>query len=139
MNDKISDKDKKDWEDFLSKSEKLPNKDLKLEQKKIRKIKHIDLHGFTLEQANQTIKKFIADCYQNNVSKIIVVTGKGLHSNVKKDPYVSKDLSILKYSVPEYIKNNEELMKKIIEIKDAEIEDGGMGAFYVFLKKKNKI
>ena len=136
MNDKISDKDKKDWENFLSKSEKLPNKDLKLEQKKIRKIKHIDLHGFTLEQANKTIEKFIDDCYQNNVSKIIVVTGKGLHSNVEKDPYVSKDLSILKYSVPEYIENNLELMKKIIEIKDAEIEDGGSGAFYIFLKKK---
>ena len=136
MNDKISDKDKKDWEDFLSKREKLPNKDLKLEQKKVLKIKHIDLHGFTLEQANKTIKKFIEDCYQNSVSKIIVVTGKGLHSNVEKDPYVSKDLSILKYSVPEYIENNLELMKKIIEIKDAEIKDGGSGAFYIFLRKK---
>jgi len=94
LNDKISNKDKKDWEDFLSKREKLPNKDLKFEQKKISKIKHIDLHGFTLEQANKTIEKFIDDCYQNSVSKIIVVTGKGLHSNVEKDPYVSKDLSI---------------------------------------------
>ena len=94
------------------------------------------INGFTLEQANKTIEKFIEDCYQNSVSKIIVVTGKGLHSNVEKDPYVSKDLSILKYSVPEYIENNLELMKKIIEIKDAEIEDGGSGAFYIFLKKK---
>ena len=136
MNDKLSDKDKKDWEDFLSKREKLPNKDFKLDKKKVSKIKHIDLHGFTLEKANKTIEKFIDDCYQTNVSKIIVVTGKGLHSNVEKDPYVSKDLSILKYSVPEYIENNLELMKKIIEIKDAEIEDGGSGAFYIFLRKK---
>ena len=136
MINKISDKDKKDWEDFLSKREKLPNKDFKLERKKIPNIKHIDLHGFTLEQANKTIEKFIEDCYQNSVSKIIVVTGKGLHSNVEKDPYVSKDLSILKYSVPEYIENNLELMKRIIEIKDAEIEDGGSGAFYIFLRKK---
>ena len=136
MNDKISDKDKKDWKDFLSKNEKLPNKDFKLDKKKVSKIKHIDLHGFTLDQANKNIEKFIDDCYQNSVSKIIVVTGKGLHSNVEKDPYVSKDLSILKYSVPEYIENNLELMKKIIEIKDAEIEDGGSGAFYIFLKKK---
>jgi len=136
LNDKISDKDKKDWEDFLSKSEKLPNKDFKLEKKKNSKIKHIDLHGFTLEQANKTIEKFIEECFQKSVSKIIVVTGKGLHSNVEKDPYVSKDLSILKYSVPEYIENNLELMKKIIEIKDAEIEDGGSGAFYIFLRKK---
>ena len=121
MNDNISDKDKKDWENFLSSDEKLPNKDIKFSKKKILKIKHIDLHGFTLEQANTTIEKFIDDCYQNNVSKIIVVTGKGLHSNVEKDPYVSKDLSILKYSVPEFIENNSALMKKIIEIKDAKI------------------
>ena len=136
MNDKISDKDKKDWENFLSSDEKLPNKDFKLGKKKILKIKNIDLHGFTLQEANQTIEKFINNSYENKVSKIIVVTGKGLHSDVEKDPYVSKDLSILKYSVPEFIKNNTELMKKIIEIKDAEIEDGGSGAFYIFLKKK---
>ena len=136
MKNNISDKDKKDWEEFLSSDEKLPNKDLKFNKKKIVKIKQIDLHGFTLEQANITITKFIDDCYQNDVSKIIVVTGKGLHSNVEKDPYVSKDLSILKYSVPEYIKNNHGLMKKILEIKDAEIKDGGAGAFYIFLKKK---
>lgn len=136
MNDKISDKDKKDWEEFLSSEEKLPNKDLNFKKRKILKIKDIDLHGYTLEQANLTIKKFIDDCYKNNVSKIVVVTGKGLHSKVEKDPYVSKDLSILKYSVPEYIKNNEELMKKILEIKDANIEDGGSGAFYIFLKKR---
>ena len=136
MNDKISNKDKKDWEDFLSQNERLPNKDLNFEKKNISKIKRIDLHGFTLDQANKTIKRFIDDCYQNKVSKIIVVTGKGLHSNVEKDPYVSKDLSILKFSVPEYIKNNLELMKKIIEIKDAKIEDGGSGAFYIFLRKK---
>ncbi len=136
MNDKLSDKDKKDWKDFLSNNEKLPNKDFKLDKKKVSKIKHIDLHGFTLDHANKTIEKFIDDCYQNGVSKIIVVTGKGLHSNVEKDPYVSKDLSILKYSVPEYIENNLELMKKITEIKDAEIEDGGSGAFYIFLRKK---
>ena len=136
MNDKISDKDKKAWENFLSSDEKLPNKDFKLGKKKILKIKNIDLHGFTLQEANQTIEKFINNSYENKVSKIIVVTGKGLHSDVEKDPYVSKDLSILKYSVPDFIKNNTELMKKIIEIKDAEIEDGGSGAFYIFLKKK---
>ncbi len=136
MNDKISDKDKKDWENFLSSEKKLPNKDLKFIEKKVFKTKHIDLHGFTLEQANKTVEKFIKESYENGVSKIIVVTGKGLHSNVEKDPYVSKDLSILKYSVPEYIENNLELMKKITEIKDAEIEDGGSGAFYIFLKKK---
>ena len=138
MNDKISDKDKKAWKNFLSSDEKLPNKDFKLDKKKILKIKNIDLHGFTLQEANQTIEKFINNSYENKVSKIIVVTGKGLHSNVENDPYVSKDLSILKYSVPEYIQNNSELMRKIIHIKDAEIKDGGTGAFYVILKKKLK-
>jgi len=136
LNDKISKKDKKDWENFISSDEKLLNKDQTLNNKKILQIKHIDLHGFTLEQANITIEKIIKESYENHISKIIVVTGKGLHSNTEKNPYVSKDFSILKYSVPEYIKNNLELMKKILEIKDADIEDGGTGAFYIFLKKK---
>ena len=137
MNDKISDKDKKAWKDFLSSNEKLPNKDNKLNTSLNVKIKHIDLHGFTLQEANKTIEKFINDSYDHNVSKIIVVTGKGLHSSVEKDPYVSKDLSILKYSVPDFIENNPDLMKKVIEIKDAAVKDGGSGAFYIFLKKNN--
>ena len=136
MNDKISDKDKQVWENFISSDEKLENKDFKFSKKENLKIKNIDLHGYTLQDANKTIQEFINNSYENRVSKIIVVTGKGLHSNVEKDPYVSKDLSILKYSVPEFIENNAELMKKIVEIKDADIEDGGSGAFYIFLKKK---
>ena len=136
MNDKISDKDKKDWENFLSSNEKLHNKDSNNKKKKLLKTKHIDLHGFTLEQANKAIEKHINYSYENDILKIVVVTGKGLHSNIDKDPFVSKDLSILKYSVPEFIKNKPELMEKIIEIKNAEIKDGGAGAFYVFLKKK---
>ena len=137
MSDKISDKDKKAWKNFLSSNEKLPNKDNKLNTSPNVKIKHIDLHGFTLQEANKTIEKFINDSYDHNVSKIIVVTGKGLHSSVEKDPYVSKDLSILKYSVPDFIENNPDLMKKVIEIKDAAVKDGGSGAFYIFLKKNN--
>jgi|TARA_B110000444_G_C18768759_1_gene561388 DNA-nicking Smr family endonuclease len=136
LNDKISDKDKQAWDNFLTSDEKLANKDLRLSKKKNLKVDHIDLHGFTLQEANKTIEKFINSSYERDVSKIIVVTGKGLHSNVEKDPYVSKDLSILKYSVPDFIEKNIELTKKIIEIKDAEIEDGGSGAFYIFLKKK---
>tara|TARA_Y100000389_G_C17146143_1_gene357329 strand:+ start:126 stop:539 length:414 start_codon:yes stop_codon:yes gene_type:complete len=136
LNSKISNKDKKAWEEFLSTNEKLPNKDLELNKKKNLKTQHIDLHGYTLEDANKTIQKCIENAHENGVSKIIVVTGKGLHSDVEKDPYVSKDLSILKYSVPEFIENNRELMNKINEIKDASIDDGGSGAFYIFLKKK---
>ncbi len=136
MNHRISKKDKKDWENFLSSNEKLYNKDNQSKNRKKYKIKNIDLHGFSLEEANETIEQLINDSYEKEISKIIVVTGKGIHSDVDKDPYVSKDFGILKYSVPEFIKNNSELMKKIIEIKNAEINDGGDGAFYIFLKKK---
>ena len=136
MSNDISEKDKKDWESFTSSDEKLPNKDLKLSKEKFFKVKSIDLHGYTLEEANKTIEKFIYQSFREKINKLIVITGKGLHSQNEKDPYVSKDLSILKYSVPEFIENHIELMKKIIEIKDAKVEDGGSGAFYIFLKKK---
>ncbi len=137
MTNNISEKDKKDWENFLSKKEKLPNKDIKIDKKKSLKTKSIDLHGYTLEEANKTIENFIIKSFQENINKLIVVTGKGIHSQNEKDPYVSKDLSILKYSVPEFISNNKNLMKVIHEMKDAKIEDGGAGAFYIFLKKIN--
>ena len=138
MNDNISDKDKKDWENFISKNEKLPNKDIKVDKKLTFKIRSIDLHGYSLDQANKLIEDFIFKSYKEKINKLIVVTGKGIHSHNEKNPYVSKDLSILKYSVPEFISNNGNLMKIISEIKDAEIEDGGSGAFYIVLKK-NKI
>ena len=136
MTDNISEKDKKDWENFLSKKDKLPNKDVKIDKKITFKTRSIDLHGYTLEEANKYIESFIIKSYQENINKLIVVTGKGIHSQNEKDPYVSKDLSILKYSVPEFISNNKNLMKIIYEMKDANIEDGGGGAFYIFLKKK---
>ncbi len=136
MTDNISKKDKKDWENFISSNEKLPNKDIKLNKKIFLKTRSIDLHGYTLEHANKAIESFIKESYLERINKLIVVTGKGLHSQNEKDPYVSKDLSILKYSVPEFISNNKGLMNIIYEIKDAKIEDGGAGAFYIFLKKK---
>ena len=133
---KISDKDKKDWQDFLSKNEKLPNKDSIKTNSLVSRSTEIDLHGFTLDDANKEIEKFIHECFNNGFNKIGVVTGKGLHSNNEQDPYISKDLSILRYSVPEFIKNNIELMKLINEFKEAPVEDGGEGAFYILLKKK---
>ena len=136
MNKRITDKDKKDWEDFLSTKDKLPNKDLKQIDKRAPKIVTIDLHGYTLDEANIKIDDLINKSYEERVSKLIIVTGKGLHSQNDKDPYVSKKLGILRYSVPEFIKNNIELMKKILEIKNADIQDGGSGAFYIYLKKK---
>ena len=135
---KISKKDKKDWEDFLNREESLPDKDFSTSKKRIEETKNFDFHGFSLDEANATINKLIKESYKNGVRKLVVVTGKGIHSDNEKNPYSSKDLGILKYSIPEYIKNNSELMKLINEIKDADIEDGGSGAFYIFLKK-NKL
>jgi len=136
LNNNISDKDKKDWQDFLSRKEKLPNKDLNIFKNKLQKIKSIDLHGFTLEEANKTIENFINTSYVEGLSKLIIVTGKGLRSQNDKDPYVSKDLGILRYSVPDFIKKKKDLMKKINKIQIADVQDGGSGAFYIFLKKK---
>ena len=139
MNDNITDKDKKDWQKFINSTEKLPNKDFKFQKNKNLNVRSIDLHGYTLDEANKTIENFIKKAFSENVNKLIVVTGKGLHSENEKDPYVSKDFGILKYSVPEFITNNKGLMGKINEITDAKIEDGGGGAFYIFLKKNKSI
>ena len=139
MSNKISEKDKKDWQDFISSKDKLPNKDLRKQNKLSFKTKSIDLHGYSLEKANKTIEKFIYSAFTEKINKLIVVTGKGLHSQNEKVPFVSKDLSILKYSVPEFIDNNLNLMNMIDEIRDADIEDGGSGAFYIFLKKNKSI
>ena len=136
MNKKISDKDKKDWEDFLSRDQNLPNKDININKRKEKKIETFDLHGFSLEEANKKIKELIINSFERRVSKLIIVTGKGLHSQNQKDPYVSKKLGILKYSVPEYIRTESELTKMINGIEDANIQDGGSGAFYIYLKKK---
>ena len=136
MSDKLSDKDKKDWENFLSNKEVLKDKDSLELKKKVIKTQSFDLHGFSLDEANKEIDYLIRQSYKNGINKLIIVTGKGLHSEHEKDPYVSKDLGILRYSVPEYIKNNNELMSMIYEIKTADVEDGGSGAFYIFLKKK---
>ncbi len=138
MNDNISDKDKKDWYEFINSNEKLPNKDTNIKEKSNYITRTIDLHGYTLDEANKLIEDYINKAFLENVNKLIVVTGKGLHSKNDKDPYVSKDLGILKYSVPEFITNNINLMNMINEITDAKIDDGGGGAFYIFLKK-NKI
>ena len=137
MNNKISDKDKKDWEDFISDKSTLPNKDFDNSKKHKIKTKYYDFHGHSLNEANIKIENLIKASFENGVRKIVVITGKGLHSENDKDPYKSKDLSILRFSLPEYIKNNLELMNYINEIKEANIEDGGSGAFYIFLKKNN--
>ncbi len=133
MNKKIS--DKKAWQNFLSSKETLPDKDINLD--KLRSIGQLtfDLHGYSLDEANKKVSSLIIDSYQRGIRKLVIVTGKGLHSQNEKDPYVSKNFGILKYSVPEYVKNNLELMNMITKIEDAKLNDGGSGAFYIFLKK----
>ena len=140
MNKKISDKDKKDWQDFISNNNRLSDKDFNLNKNRNEKeiIKTIDLHGFSLENANKVIEEFITKCFESNVSKIVVITGKGLRSKTAKNPYVSKNLSILKHSVPDYIKSRQNLMKIIKKIKEANIEEVGQGAFNIFLKNFKK-
>ena len=136
MNSKISNKDKEDWDNFISTNENLPDKEDNFISKKIDKITTFDLHGYSLDQANEKVKKLIVSAYDKGFYKIVIVTGKGIHSENKKDPYISEELGILKHSVPEYIKNNEELMSMVNEIKGAKVEDGGSGAFYIYIKKK---
>ena len=139
MNDKISDKDKKDWENFINNKEKLIDKDFKKKTNNTFSTSSIDLHGYTLDEANKAVENFITKSFKESVNRLVVVTGKGIHSNNEKNPYVSKDLSILKFSVPEFISNNQKLMRMIYDIRDAKIEDGGSGAFYIYLKKNKKV
>jgi len=136
LNSKLTNKDKKDWKNFTSSKDKISNKDLKINKKIIeRNTKRIiDLHGFSLENANKIVEEFINNSYQKGVKKIIVVTGKGKRSKTASNPYLSRDLSILKHSVPEFIKSNLNLMNKIKQISEANVEDGGSGAFYIYFK-----
>ena len=136
MNSKLTDKDKKDWKNFTSSRDKVSDKDFKINKKNIieNTERIIDLHGFSLENANKIVEEFINSSYQEGIKKIIVVTGKGTRSKTENNPYLSRDLSILKYSVPEFIKSNSSLMKKIKKISEANIEDGGSGAFYIYFK-----
>ena len=136
MNSKISDKDKKDWQKFLSNKDKLLNKDENYSEKKNFKTRTVDFHGYSLDQANNKIDDLIKQSYKDGVSKLTIITGKGIHSNNEKNPYISKKLSILKNSLPEYINNQEDLLRVIKEIKDARPNEGGGGAFHIFLKKK---
>ena len=134
MTNKLSDKDKKDWEKFLNSSEKLSVKDKDILTQNRVLEKTIDLHGFTLDQANKKISEYIEFCYQNRVKKINVITGKGMRSKNLDDPYQSSNLSILKHSVPEFIQNNSELMNKIIRIDLDAINSQSTGSFGIFLK-----
>ncbi len=136
MNKKLSDKDKKVWEEFVNSKEKIEDKDLKYKKKFLYLEKTIDLHGYTLEDANIKIEKFILSCFEKGVTKINIITGKGSRSKNLNDPYQSKDLSILKYSIPNYIEENQNLMNKILKIDYNSVENSSKGSFHIILKKK---
>ena len=136
MSSKISDKDKKDWEDFLSNKEKLVNKDQEIKIKNHKTLRTIDLHGQSLYEANNKIKDLILRSFDEGIERLKIITGKGIHSQNEKDPFVSKKLGILKYSVPDFLNKDVELMDIIKSLSPATIEDGGEGAFYIYLRKK---
>ena len=129
-------KDRKDWLDFTSNMENISDKDFKPIKKDTTKTKKLDLHGYSLDEANKLVKKFIIEASKQNCQKLLIITGKGLRSKIQNNPYRSEKMNVLKYSVPEYINNDEELANKITKISQASIDDGGEGAIYVFLKNK---
>tara|TARA_B110000438_G_C15631514_1_gene571213 strand:+ start:39 stop:455 length:417 start_codon:yes stop_codon:yes gene_type:complete len=132
----ISPKDVEEWSTFIENLNNIENKDSNYPKKKKenKNLLKLDLHGLSLAEANNTVTKFINDSFKKNYKKLLIITGKGLRSKVYNDPYRSKKMSILKNSVPDYIESNEDLSKKIKKISQASLQDGGDGAFYIFLK-----
>tara|TARA_Y100000590_G_C15552488_1_gene951476 strand:+ start:325 stop:756 length:432 start_codon:yes stop_codon:yes gene_type:complete len=137
----VSYEDEKEWLKFLQDTEKLPDKDKSniFENRDKKKTRKLDLHGFSLQAANEEVKKFIIESYENQYVKLLVILGKGTRSKVYENPYLSEKMNILKNSVPEYIKNNVDLSSKISKISKASIKDGGEGAIYIFLKKNKEL
>ena len=137
----VSSKDKKDWVDFTKKMDGIFVKedDSLQENREKNKIRRLDLHGYSLEDANRVVKKFITESFDKNYRKLLIVTGKGLRSKSYDNPYISKDLNILRNSIPEYIKNDENLNSIINKIAQAERKDGGEGAINIYLKDKKKL
>ena len=136
----VTPKDKKDWDVFTKQMGDISPKESDLLKKniEINKVQKLDLHGSSLSEANKIVKKFIIESFNNGYKKLLVVTGKGLRSKSYNNPYVSEKLNVLRYSVPEFIKNDENLNNKISRIAQADIKDGGEGAIYIFLKNNNK-
>ena len=134
----ISTKDKKEWTTFTDNLKNIKNKDefIEDENTKNKKTLKLDLHGFSLKDANNSVKNFIEDAHRKNFKKLLIITGKGLRSKVYDDPYRSTKMNVLKDSVPQYIKENADLSEKIKKITEANQKDGGEGAFYIYLKKK---
>ena len=137
----VSSKDKKDWLNFTKNIKGIYNKDLDYlsKNKKEYYSKTIDLHGLTIQEANKKVENFIHNCFELGYKKLTIITGKGLRSKVYNDPYKSEKMNVLKFSVPEFIKNNSLLINKISKITQARQADGGDGAFYIFFKNRKKL
>ena len=133
----VAPKDKRDWIDFTKRLENIYDKDVDFTKQNIsaNKIRKLDLHGLSLNQANKIVKKFIIESFEDGFKKLLIITGKGLRSKVHKNPYFSEQMNVLKHSVPEFIKNDEDLFEKISRMSTADLKDGGGGAFYIFLRK----
>ena len=136
----VTTKDKKEWDVFTKQMGNISAKesDFLKENVQINKFKKLDLHGSSLVEANKTVKNFIIQSFNSGYKKLLIVTGKGSRSKSFSNPYLSETLSVLKYAVPEYIKNDESLNKKITRISQADLKDGGEGAIYIFLKNNKK-
>ena len=136
----VTSKDKKDWDVFTKQMGNISAKesDFLKENIQINKVKKLDLHGSSLVEANERVKNFIIESFNSGYKKLLVITGKGLRSKSSGNPYLSETLSTLKYAVPEYIRNDESLNKKITRISEADLKDGGTGAIYIFLKNNKK-
>ena len=136
----VASKDKKDWITFTKHLVNVYDKDANFikQNTSVNKIGKLDLHGLSLNQANKIVKKFIIESFEKGYKKILIITGKGLKSKVHKNPYLSEQMNVLKRSVPEFIKNDEDIFEKISRISTADLKDGGEGAFYIFFKKVKK-
>ncbi len=137
----VTPKDKKDWDNYIKNTDNVYDKDSAISVNYIQsnKTRKLDLHGFATGEANEKVKKFVIQSYEEGYQKLIIVTGKGLRSKIHKDPFRSKKMNILRYSVPNFIENETDLIDIVKKISPAEIKDGGEGAIYLFLKNKNKI
>ena len=133
----VTSKDKKDWITYTKHLKDVYDKETNLikQNTTTNKIRRLDLHGLSLNLANKIVEKFIIESFETGYTKLLIITGKGSRSKVNKNPYLSQQMNVLKYSVPEFIKNNEDLFDKIRKISRADLKDGGEGAFYIFLKK----
>ena len=132
----LTSRDKEDWVSFTKELNEIRDKDVVESNDSFNKILKLDLHGFSLNDANKAVKKFITEAFENGYKNLIIITGKGLRSKIQKDPYISSKLGVLKHSVPEFIRNEQDLINKVKKISSATLQQGGEGALHILLKNK---